>query len=165
VFPDIDILLLGIGGHRNFLTHSAAGPAVGSWLAAWVEQHACVHRAIEYLSPLAGGFSVGFSVGVGSHLMIDGTFQGSKAVLFPLIGSLVGGTLLDDDIWLLANAAGCFAIAAADARTHFPDQYRSLRQWWEHLRRGHGGPGASAQKAVPLRRPFRLLISPAGGTA
>ena len=39
---------------------------------------------------------------IGCHLTVD-AFQ-TKAVLFPEIGSLVEGTLVDDNIWLLSNA-------------------------------------------------------------
>jgi hypothetical protein len=39
---------------------------------------------------------------VGCHLLLD-VFQ-PKAVIFPFFGSLVEGTLVDDNLWLLGNA-------------------------------------------------------------
>jgi hypothetical protein len=51
----------------------------------------------------------GLAFGVGCHLLVD-TLQ-PKAVVFPFFGSLVEGTLIDDNLWLLGNAVWCFRIS------------------------------------------------------
>jgi len=119
--PDLDISLVGIGAHRFFLFHSGlvvwgleqlylryyrqmeldapSGPPMAAY-----RNHA--HRV---LMKVAGGLLGAAAIGVGIHLVID-VFQ-PRAVIFPVIGSLLDGTLVDDNIWLLGNALWCFRIA------------------------------------------------------
>lgn len=102
LLPDFDILALGIGGHRNFLLHSAL-PVWGLYkIHKWA-----VHRlkpkpgsAADLCCAAAGLFIGGVALGASTHLFVDATLQGHKAVLFPLLGSMVGGSLLDDNLWL-----------------------------------------------------------------
>lgn len=96
-FPDLDIRLLGIRNHRYFLFHSAILP-----LAAWL----WLRRARRpFLAALAVAAAASFALGVGVHLAAD-TFQ-SKSVVFPIVGTLVRGTSLDDRLWEGGNAAIC----------------------------------------------------------
>lgn len=111
--PDQDIALLGIGKHRNALFHSALSAMTIRLAIRFLE------RAVrELLSSgyIDGGemaqtaqtcFQIsrfGVSLGVGTHLMVDGSWQGSKAVLFgDEMGSLIDKTLVDDRAWLLLN--------------------------------------------------------------
>jgi hypothetical protein len=101
-FPDMDISLLGIGAHRNFLFHSAIVPVIAvAAVRRW--------RLASVLSFAAHGFLVGASVSVGFHLLQD-TFQ-SAPVKFPIIGSLVDGTSIDDRLWLSINSLVCFVMS------------------------------------------------------
>lgn len=124
--PDLDISLVGIGAHRFFLFHSglvvwgleqlylryyrqmeldapSGPPMAGPPMAAYR------NHARRVLMKVAGGLLGAAAIGVGIHLVID-VFQ-PKAVIFPVIGSLLDGTLVDDNIWLLGNALWCFRIA------------------------------------------------------
>jgi len=109
-FPDKDIELLGIGHHRFFLFHSALGLVVLrkfylNWLESQQNPQAWSSRVKRKVS---GALLGSFAIGVGAHLLTD-VFQ-PKAVLFPLFGSLVDGTLVDDNIWLLGNSLWAFKI-------------------------------------------------------
>lgn len=107
-FPDLDITWLGIGAHRNAFFHSAAIPWIGLRCVQWANEK--TQKDYPWLANLIrkiGGTLVGLgSFAIGVHLLVD-VFQ-PKAVLFPLIGSLVGGTLFDDTLWLLGNAIAAF---------------------------------------------------------
>ncbi len=64
---------------------------------------------ISYLLHKTAGAALGFySIGVGLHLLSDAIHP--KSVVFPLTGSLVNGTYLDDTLWLLANSIWAFHI-------------------------------------------------------
>lgn len=110
-FPDLDIPLLGIGYHRFFLFHSALGlVALRYFYRQWVEKQAYPDQWTSRVKKKLGGALLGsFAVGVGVHLAID-VFQ-PKAVIFPFIGSLVDGTLVDDNIWLIGNSLWAFKVA------------------------------------------------------
>ena len=111
-FPDLDISTVGIGNHRFFLVHSGA--------AVWMMRK--VYKA--HLSRTEGstkiqdkitrailgvmGGSAAFAIGC--HLLVD-TIQ-PKSVVFPFFGSLINGTLVDDNIWLFANGVWCFRMGA-----------------------------------------------------
>jgi hypothetical protein len=100
-FPDLDIKLLGIGAHRNFLFHSAILPALGYFLIRKSDL-----RNIVVFSVCA--FCSGMSFALGIHLLSD-TFQ-KTAVKFPFIGSLVDGTSIDDRLWLGFNSLLCLLV-------------------------------------------------------
>ncbi len=101
-FPDLDIRLLGIGRHRNFLFHSAIVPLLALLVSRPLRPIGAVGFVMSVLT-------AGFLAGVGTHLVTD-LFQ-TTAVKFPFIGSLVDGTSVDDRLWEGANAIVCFAAA------------------------------------------------------
>lgn len=109
--PDWDISVLGIGHHRFFLFHSGAA----AWLIKRVydsnfnksaSQEKFSTRVWRKVFGVAAASSV---LAIGCHLTID-VFQ-PKSVIFPGLGSLVDGTLVDDNVWLLGNALYCFKVA------------------------------------------------------
>lgn len=75
-----------------------------------VESHSDQPGVLRRFGEKVAGFTLGtYAMGVGVHLMID-VFQ-PKAVIFPFIGSLVNGTLVDDNIWLMGNSLWAFKIS------------------------------------------------------
>ncbi len=100
-FPDLDIKLLGIGAHRNFLFHSAILPALGYFL---LRKSDLRNIAIFSVCAFCGGMS--FTLGI--HFLSD-TFQ-KAAVKFPFFGSLVDGTSIDDRLWLGINSFLCLLV-------------------------------------------------------
>ena len=109
-FPDLDISILGIGKHRFFLFHSAFAvwamkKLYDTMLAKQSGQKTSIDKFVNKVLGVLGGSA---AWGVGVHLTID-VFQ-PKSIVFPFIGSLVNGTLIDDNIWLLGNAIWCFKI-------------------------------------------------------
>jgi hypothetical protein len=110
-FPDLDISYLGIGSHRFFLFHS--GMAV--WAIRKMYQACLVRsgdepsRTDRVLHKILGVAAGSAAFGVGVHLLID-TVQ-PKSVVFPFFGSLVNGTLIDDNLWLLGNSLWCFKMS------------------------------------------------------
>lgn len=109
--PDLDISILGVGNHRFFLFHSALGLVVLRWLYRWwIEKDKHPDAWLSRFKRKAVGTLLGtYALGVGVHLAID-VFQ-PKAVIFPVFGSLVDGTLADDNIWLLGNSLWAFRVA------------------------------------------------------
>lgn len=108
-FPDTDISLLGIGNHRFFLFHSALGLVVLRYLhKQWLQKLDKENFKDRVTKKVSGALLGSFSIGVGVHLAID-VFQ-PKSIVFPLFGSLVDGTLVDDNIWLLGNSLWAFKI-------------------------------------------------------
>jgi hypothetical protein len=105
-FPDLDIRLLGIGAHRNFLFHSALITALLFFLARARREKA------GWL--LASVLAAGCGVGIAAHLGVD-VFQ-SKSVVFPFVGTLVRGSSVDDRLWLAANSAISLLLGAASLR-------------------------------------------------
>lgn len=86
-FPDLDIKLLGIGVHRNFLFHSAILPVLGYFLLRKSDL-----KNIVIFTVCA--FCSGMSFALGIHFLSD-TFQ-KTSVKFPFVGSLVDDTSIDD---------------------------------------------------------------------
>ena len=126
-WPDSDISLLGIGNHRFFLFHSGA--------AAWVikriyeanfgsqqKEEPFGTRVWRKVFGVASATSV---FAIGCHLTID-VFQ-PKSVIFPGIGSLIDGTLVDDNIWLFGNALYCFKIADDLYSLALGDDYKRVK--------------------------------------
>ena len=108
-FPDTDISLLGIGYHRYFLFHSALGlVALRYFYKQWLQKLDEDKFKNRVAKKVSGALLGSFSIGVGIHLAID-VFQ-PKSVVFPFFGSLVDGTLVDDNIWLLGNSLWAFKI-------------------------------------------------------
>ncbi len=91
---DWDIWLLGIGGHRNPLFHSALPYFVLAWVWRTVGIEAMIQRLGGVRLNLA--VHVGFSVGLASHMLLD-IWQYGDVRWIP------GGTL--DRLWLGGHAA------------------------------------------------------------
>lgn len=129
-FPDKDIRLLGIGKHRYFLFHGSLGLVVlrrlyNDWLEhGQKEPDTWPQRAMRKTTGAALG---AFAVGVGVHLAID-VFQ-PKAVIFPFIGSLVDGTLVDDNLWLLGNSLYAFRTAREMFTLVLADELNSAKSY------------------------------------
>lgn len=130
---DADIRILGIGRHRFFLFHSAFGVIALRYLyRLWLEceqedsQPGPLRRAI---TKVAGGALGAYALGVGVHLAID-VFQ-PKAVIFPFFGSLVDGTLIDDNIWLIGNSLWAFRIARDVFVISFAPELESAKRFVE----------------------------------
>lgn len=135
--PDEDISLLGIGMHRFWLLHSA--------LAAWAARDLLEglrlldegSRAHPRVAKLCAAAAMGGAVGIGIHLSADGMFGlfgGEKSVVFGVPGiyvrhTLIPGTYLDDDLWLLGNSAWAFKIAHDIAVVAFAEEEDSARRW------------------------------------
>lgn len=110
--PDKDIKLMGIGSHRNAFFHSSLSAAairlcikLVSRTISTLEEEELIEdssalREVKKCLVLAQG---GVALGVGAHLIVDGGIQNGKAVIFGDMGSLVNGTLMDDNAWLLIN--------------------------------------------------------------
>lgn len=127
-FPDWDISLLGIGKHRFFLFHSALGLIPLRYLyIKWKENSQRPHGLQQWLQKVAGVALGTYAVGVGIHLAID-AFQ-PKAVTFPFFGSLVDGTLADDNVWLLGNSLWAFKIAYDVFALTFADNLQAAQKW------------------------------------
>lgn len=109
-FPDRDIALLGIGSHRFFLFHSGAAiKGLEKMYMNWYELDD--RNTIERMAKKVVGVALGgAAIGMGVHLLSN--TLNPKAVIFPLIGSLVDGTMVDDTLWLLANSIWCFKMGA-----------------------------------------------------
>ena len=101
-FPDLDIRLLGIGAHRNFLFHSCSMVVVLYFIIRKM------NPSKSYVGFLHG-VVVGCGIGIGIHLLLD--FFQSHPVKYPIIGSLVDGTSLDDRLWLGLNSAVSFLVS------------------------------------------------------
>ena len=61
------------------------------------------------INKIAGVVAGSGCFAIGCHLAID-VLQ-PKSIVFPYFGSLVDGTLVDDNIWLLGNSIYCFKIS------------------------------------------------------
>ena len=88
VFPDLDIRLLGIGGHRNPLFHSSLSFFVLVLL---------VRRQPQFLHTLVAGYGIGLA----SHLWWDIVYYGD-------VRWLPGGTI--DRLWLGVHGLLCLII-------------------------------------------------------
>lgn len=129
--PDWDISQLGIGYHRNFLYHSTvpayaaqkARKVVFEKLKVYNERKGYLsENKIELIDKAAALYVAGFALGQAGHFIADATWQGSKSILWRIPGifdlkdftgsnSLVGGTLIDDHLWLFGNTIWALKIA------------------------------------------------------
>lgn len=128
--PDLDIGMLRIGNHRFFLFHSAIGLAVlqylyRNWTASLGEEGNRWYKRVP--KKISGALLGSMALGVGVHLAID-VFQ-PKAVIFPFFGSLIDGTLVDDNIWLLGNSLWAFRIAHDVFTIALGDELESVKQY------------------------------------
>jgi len=131
-FPDVDIRLLGIGSHRYFLFHSALSVFV---LKRFVEEYqsfvADDPGAVRYDKVLAS-VAAGAGYGIALHLAADGLWQGGQDVTFGIPGlwqsSLVEGTLVDDNIWLVGNALYAFRLSNQVVALAFGEELAGLKR-------------------------------------
>lgn len=108
--PDWDIPLLGIGNHRYFIFHSAIGLVVLRYFyKQWLSQLEENSMSNNIKKKVSGALLGSLAFGVGVHLAVD-VFQ-PKSIVFPFFGSLIDGTLVDDNIWLLGNSLWAFKIS------------------------------------------------------
>jgi len=134
VLPDLDIKLLGIGWHRYFLFHSAAA----SWLLkkfcesykVWVEQD----KASPVFTKIIGAIGAFGAVGVGLHLMKDAIIDGDKSIVFGIpglfkIGTLLKGTSIDDDLWLISNGLYAFKYGRDILVLAFGEDIEAIKQF------------------------------------
>ncbi len=121
--PDLDISVLGIGYHRYFIFHSAIGLAVlRHFYRKWNDS-----KGTGLVKKATGAFLGCYAVGVGIHLASD--FFHPKAVIFPFFGSLIDGTLIDDNIWLLGNSLWAFRIGYDVFALTFGDELSSAKKY------------------------------------
>lgn len=136
-FPDTDISLLGIKNHRYFLFHSAIGLYVvqhfyRQWLDKQSNPEGWSNRVLQKVTGVLLGSG---AIGVGIHLLTD-VFQ-PKSIVFPFFGSLVEGTLIDDNIWLLGNSLWAFKIGRDIFALTISDEYEKACSFVEcHLKEG-----------------------------
>ena len=74
-----------------------------------------------------------YAFGVGVHLAID--VSQPKAVIFPLFGSLVDGTLIDDRIWLLGNSLWVFQVFGSVFALVFVEELDTAKRYVERTER------------------------------
>jgi len=117
--PDLDIKILGIGWHRYFLFHSAMGLWV---LKSFFEMYSKFLENSDnpvIVKKVLGTIGAGSGAAIGIHLLKDGAFgylDGRKSVVFGIPGifkrnTLIKGTYLDDDLWLLGNSLWAFKVS------------------------------------------------------
>ena len=116
--PDLDIQLLGIGWHRFFLFHSAVAPYVSKFILEKYED--VINKKTGSIGgPLLWGLLAGNAIGIGVHLLEDGSFGllgGEHDVVFGIpdvirFGSIIPSTYIDDDIFLDGNGLWALTIA------------------------------------------------------
>ena len=143
-WPDLDIRLLGIGWHRYFLFHSAAA----AWLlrefarsySTWVQRDPTAPRLQKVVAAIAAGGAVGIAL----HLLKDALIDGDKTVVFGIPGlrlnTLVPGTHVDDDLWLVANGLWALRIARDVVALAYGEEERAVREYLaSHFRWGRKG--------------------------
>jgi hypothetical protein len=126
--PDLDISFLGIQNHRYFLFHSAIGlAALRYFYRAWLNRALAAGPVQRSTQKVAGAILGGVALGVAVHLAVD-VFQ-PKSVVFPFFGTLVEGTLIDDDLWLLGNSLWAFKIAHDVFALAFADELATAKAY------------------------------------
>jgi hypothetical protein len=116
--PDLDMRLLGLGWHRYFLSHSALGAYLGK---RFHESYGnfLSRQPDDKTNKVVGIFVAAGAFGLGIHLLADGSFgilDGEKAVVWGIPGvgkidTLIEGTMIDDNLYLLGNSMWAFKIA------------------------------------------------------
>ena len=99
VFPDLDITLFGIGGHRNPLFHSSLSFFILFYLVGW--------KGLFFRALVAG-----YGIGLASHLWWDVLYYGD-------VRWLPGGVI--DRLWLGANGLLCLIPLIRSEPTHERD--------------------------------------------
>jgi hypothetical protein len=118
IIPDLDIRVMGLGWHRYFLSHSALGAHLLKRF--WESHNDFVSRnPDDKTGKLVGTFLAAGALSLGIHLLADGSFgifDGEKAVVWGIPGigkvdTLIEGTLIDDNLYLLGNSIWAFKTA------------------------------------------------------
>lgn len=117
--PDLDIKLLGIGWHRYFLFHSSLGLWVLKEFFNTYNEFTEKGDCSNITGKIFGAIGAGGAAGIGLHLLKDGAFgyfEGEKSVVFGFPGifkrnTIIRGTFLDDNLWLLGNSLWAFKIS------------------------------------------------------
>jgi hypothetical protein len=117
-FCDLDTKILGIGWHRYFIFHSALGAYFSQKFLKQYESFKKGGRK-GIIEKITGGLLAAGAFGIGVHLLADGSFgliDGQKSVVFGVPGlfktnTLIPGTYLDDNLYLLGNSLWAFHIA------------------------------------------------------
>jgi hypothetical protein len=150
--PDKDIVLLGIGSHRNFAFHSVV-PTVGVKLLGSLFLRVLgraarrVRRKDEraVLAFVASNLVVatgGVSAGVGVHLLEDALLDGNKSVVGPWGSTIVAGTSVDDNAWFLVNGFCCLLNGESPQRRR-----RKTKKKASKVRRRTAGPARRKARA------------------
>ena len=127
-FPDTDIKLLGIGKHRYFIFHSGISVFIFKKMyEAYLKKTGNFDKAETLVDKILGvTVSLG-AFGTGVHLLSDAIHP--KSVVFPFFGSLVDGTMVDDNIWLIGNALWCFKIGKDVLVTAIGDDLEKVKRF------------------------------------
>lgn len=113
--PDQDIKYLGIGNHRNVFTHSVVPLICIKLLAKFMFRvvgavYAKVGDDVRGKDTLVlirnnlGAIAGGVSVGIAAHLLQDGILEPSGTIRGPGFNTLISGTTLDDQAFLVVNS-------------------------------------------------------------
>jgi len=112
-FPDIDIKLFGIGGHRHWSTHSVLTSLLLYKTVKWYQKKLMSDKSGEFqkksLKYIGAPMLAAFSAANAVHLFAD--MLGAKDVVGWPIGVLLRGGMWKDRIWLGANGIGCLVLA------------------------------------------------------
>ena len=113
--PDKDIKYLGIGKHRNVFTHSIVPTIIIRLLAkfmfrvidavyAKMGDNDKGKDALALIRNNLGVMAGGISVGIALHLLQDGLLEPSGTIRGPGFNTIISGTTLDDQAFLVVNA-------------------------------------------------------------
>jgi len=132
-FPDLDIVLLGIGTHRFFLFHSALAVIILKKFLEDYQTFLAENPSRVCYDKLLAISAAGAGYGIALHLAVDGLLQGNQDVTFGLPGvfqfSLVEGTLVDDNIWLVGNALYAFKLSNQILVLAFGEELAALKEY------------------------------------
>ena len=119
--PDKDIKYLGIGKHRNVFFHSIVPTIIIRLLAkfmfrvidavyAKMGDNDGGKDALALIRNNLGVMAGGLSVGIALHLLQDGLLEPSGVVRGPGFNTIISGTTLDDQAFLVVNAFFSFLL-------------------------------------------------------
>ncbi|WPA89730.1 hypothetical protein MTATph1_CDS0243 [Moorella phage MTATph1] len=132
-FPDLDIQLFGIRWHRLWAFHSVLGVCI---LKKFFDtyRHYVTNEEMTFTAKFAGAMAGAGAMGIALHLAKDALIDGNKSVVFGIpglfgINTLVAGTWLDDDAFLLANSLWAFKISKDLFVLAFGEDYEKVRSY------------------------------------
>ncbi|MEW6769956.1 MAG: hypothetical protein AB1330_01000 [Bacillota bacterium] len=129
--PDKDIELFGIRWHRLWFFHSA----LGFWLLKkFFDKYNQCRDDRDMLMKLVAALGGAAAIGVGLHLAKDALVDGGKSVVFGIpgllgINTIIPGTFIDDDAFLLANSLWAFKISKDFFVYAFGDDYGKVKEY------------------------------------